>query len=105
MDGSITSSFLEMFGRPARDTGLESERNNEPTGEQRLYLLNSSDIQSKIQQSPLLRKQIMTGAGKRGEVISNIYLTILSRYPTESEKEAVWKIFRRRQDRQERCYG
>ena len=27
-DGSITSSFLEMFGRPPRDTGLESERNN-----------------------------------------------------------------------------
>ena len=27
-DGSISSSFLEMFGRPPRDTGLESERNN-----------------------------------------------------------------------------
>ena len=25
-DGSITSSFLEMFGRPPRDTGLESRR-------------------------------------------------------------------------------
>ena len=24
-DGSISSSFLEMFGRPSRDTGLESE--------------------------------------------------------------------------------
>ena len=27
-DGSITSPFLEMFGRPARDTGLTDERNN-----------------------------------------------------------------------------
>ena len=27
-DGSITSPFLELFGRPPRDTGLESERNN-----------------------------------------------------------------------------
>ncbi|MBN2448139.1 MAG: DUF1553 domain-containing protein, partial [Phycisphaerae bacterium] len=26
-DGSISSQFLEMFGRPSRDTGLESERN------------------------------------------------------------------------------
>jgi len=25
-DGSITSSFLDMFGRSSRDTGLESER-------------------------------------------------------------------------------
>ena len=31
-DGSITSSFLEMFGRPPRDTGLESERNNRTHG-------------------------------------------------------------------------
>ena len=30
-DGSITSSFLELFGRPPRDTGLESERNNRIT--------------------------------------------------------------------------
>ena len=44
-DGSITSSFLEMFGRPPRDTGLESERNNSPTAAQRLHLLNSSHIQ------------------------------------------------------------
>ena len=34
-DGSIGSSFLEMFGRSPRDTGLESERNNRPTAAQR----------------------------------------------------------------------
>jgi len=50
-DGSITSSFLEMFGRPPRDTGLESERNNLPTANQRLHLLNSSHIQRKIEQA------------------------------------------------------
>ena len=54
-DGSITSPFLEMFGRPARDTGLESERNNQPTDAQRLYLLNSSDMQRRIARSPRLR--------------------------------------------------
>ena len=54
-DGSITSSFLEMFGRPPRDTGLESERNNRPTAAQRLHLLNSSHIQRKIEQSPKLQ--------------------------------------------------
>ncbi|HEX2972772.1 MAG TPA: DUF1553 domain-containing protein, partial [Tepidisphaeraceae bacterium] len=53
-DGSITSSFLEMFGRPPRDTGLESERNDRPTAAQRLHLLNSSHIQRKIEQSRLL---------------------------------------------------
>ena len=28
-----------MFGRPARDTGLAAERNNQPTDRQRLHLL------------------------------------------------------------------
>ena len=44
-----------MFGRPPRDTGLESERNNQLTAEQRLHLLNSSHIQLKIQQSAKLQ--------------------------------------------------
>ncbi len=38
-DGSISSSFLNIFGRPARDSGLESERNNRPTAAQELHLL------------------------------------------------------------------
>ena len=49
-DGSITSAFLETFGRPPRDTGLVAERNTRPTAAQRLYLLNSADIQRKLQQ-------------------------------------------------------
>ncbi len=38
-DASITSPFLEKFGRSSRDTGLESDRNNRPTAAQRLHLL------------------------------------------------------------------
>ena len=44
-----------MFGRPPRDTGLESERNNRPTAAQRLHLLNSSHIQRKIEQSRMIQ--------------------------------------------------
>ncbi len=52
-DGSITSPFLELFGRPPRDTGLESERNNRLTADQELHLLNSSHIRRKIEQGLL----------------------------------------------------
>src|SRR6185369_1539661 len=54
-DGSITSSFLETFGRPPRDTGLEAERNNRITAMQRLTLLNSTQIQRKLEQGPKLQ--------------------------------------------------
>jgi hypothetical protein len=92
-DGSITSQFLEMFGRPARDTGLESERNNQPSDFQRLYLLNSNDIKNKIERSPILRQQAQAAKGNLTELIKNIYLTILSRYPTKSETETAEKYF------------
>lgn len=83
-DGSITSTFLETFGRPPRDTGLASERTNRPTAAQRLYLLNSSDIQRRIQQSAKLQALMQTGGDWR-QVIVNLYLAILSRFPTEGE--------------------
>lgn len=91
-DASITSSFLEMFGRSPRDTGLESERNNRPTAEQKLHLLNSSHIQLKIQQSSKLRSLVQPGANPRGPADS-IYLTILSRFPTDEELKVIGAYF------------
>jgi len=87
-DGSITSAFLEMFGRPPRDTGMESERNNRPTPDQRLHLLNSSHIQRKIEQGPRLRA-LMQSRGDPREIVTGLYLTILSRFPTEEELKIV----------------
>jgi len=87
-DGSITSSFLEMFGRPPRDTGLEGERNNRPTAAQRLHLLNSSHIQRKIEQSQMLRYQLQSNKTPR-EMAVGMYLGILSRFPTEEELRGI----------------
>ncbi|MBN1851832.1 MAG: DUF1553 domain-containing protein [Pirellulales bacterium] len=87
-DGSITSSFLEMFGRPPRDTGLVSERNNRPTAEQRLHLLNSTHIRQKIERGDQLNQLIRSGRNQV-EVVRNLYLTILSRFPTEEELQIV----------------
>ena len=92
-DGSITSQFLEMFGRPSRDTGLESERNNQPTDAQRLHLLNSSHVQNKIERSARLNRLIKAAKGNRRMLANMIYLNILSRYPTQAELAAAQKYF------------
>ncbi len=91
-DASITSSFLEKFGRSPRDTGLESERNNRPTAAQRLHLLNSSHIQRKIEQSTRLQS-LLQNKGKPRDTIDGVYLTILSRFPTEEELKTVGAYF------------
>ncbi|MBI1896024.1 MAG: DUF1553 domain-containing protein, partial [Acidobacteria bacterium] len=87
-DGSITSSFLELFGRPPRDTGLESERSNRISAAQRLHLLNSSHLQRKIEQSQKLRALARNAKNPRA-LVSGLYLTILSRYPTQEELRIV----------------
>jgi hypothetical protein len=85
-DASITSPFLEEFGRSPRDTGMESERINRPTAGQQLHLLNSSHIRQKIEQSPKL--QALQYAGGK-DVVVELYLTILSRSPTAEDLQVV----------------
>jgi len=93
-DGSITSPFLEMFGRPARDTGLWSERNNGFTGAQRLHMLNSTDIQTRIERSWKLRALLQGARRNPRRAIQTVYLLILSRQPTPAEVAAVEKYGR-----------
>lgn len=83
-DASITSAFLEMFGRPPRDNGLETERNNRMLAGQRLHLLNSSHIARKIDQGPGL-EWLFASTGNPRAKVTRLYLTIFSRYPTEKE--------------------
>lgn len=87
-DGSITSPFLALFGRSARATGMENERLNKPVPAQWLHLLNSSHIQRKLEQGPKLRAIIDAGR-KPAEVVEELYLTILSRFPTPEEVKNV----------------
>ena len=83
-DGSITSAFLEIFGRPARDSGLESERNNKVSAGQRLHLLNSTHIREKIEKGPKMQ-DLLQSTGDGRQMAETLYLTILSRLPTEEE--------------------
>jgi len=85
-DASITSPFLEEFGRSPRDTGLEAERISRPTAAQQLHLLNSSHIRQKIEQGPKLQALLRSSSK---EVVTELYLTILSRFPMEEDLQIV----------------
>ena len=82
-DGSITSSFLELFGKSPRDTGAADERNANPSPLQKLHMINSSHIRNKIISGPTFKKYYNL---KGDNMAHAIYLDILSRYPTEDEK-------------------
>ena len=101
-DGSISSGFLSLFGRPARDTGLMDERGEDVSAKQRLYLFNSGDIHRKLGRLAMPPRKLACGdvnpyykmtASKR---LEEIYWSILSRPPSEYERRVVNSLWKRR---------
>ncbi len=92
-DRSISSSFLEIFGRPVRNSGLLSERDNGITYSQRLFLLNSSEIHDRVVKSPLLRVILKDAEGNPERIIDGIYMLVLARHPSRKELEIVLKNY------------
>ena len=88
-DGSITTSFLELFGKPSRDTGLDSERVSVPSASQKLHMINSRHIRSKIERSESLRALYSLGGDR---FLNGAYLAILNRWPTPQERADFFKI-------------
>ncbi|MDR1960527.1 MAG: DUF1549 and DUF1553 domain-containing protein [Planctomycetaceae bacterium] len=105
-DTSVTNTFLETFGRTTRDTGLETDRNNNITESQQLFLLNSTEVNTWIQKFVANRRingQVFNGqrSSDRRQLLDDIWLTILSRRPTQAELNLVAEEFRDRTGNQE----
>ncbi len=94
-DPSISSSFLEMFGRATRDSGLESDRNNDVTESQELFLLNSTEINEWSRKFLQRFQDVDRTQQERRTVLDGIWLTILSRYPTSVELQRFVGDFRK----------
>ncbi|MDP4289970.1 MAG: DUF1553 domain-containing protein [Bacteroidota bacterium] len=91
-DGTISTPVLEMFGRPSRDISYESDRNNNLTMKQVLFLLNSAQITDKINKSKKL-KLLTDQSGSREKLISEVYLLVLNRFPLQSETATILTYF------------
>jgi hypothetical protein len=89
VDGSITSSALKQFGRSPRDTGLERERSRDMTADARLALLNSSRIHDQLNRSWKLVNDLARAKSASDRPLDQLYLSLLSRYPTEKERKSV----------------
>lgn len=93
-DGSVTTPFLENFGRPGRDTSLANDRDSKASLSQSLYLLSSDTFAKKIENKRGTLTTLITKHAKDpGTLIDECYLSILNRYPSESEKSKVTRFF------------
>ena len=83
-DATVSSSDLELFGKVSRDVSLESQRNNNITSRQLLYLMNSSALERRIRRSPFLRR-LCENSPSLNKLANEITLRVLSRRATPQE--------------------
>ncbi|WP_232767365.1 DUF1553 domain-containing protein [Geminisphaera colitermitum] len=89
-DASVTTGFLETFGRPARDTSYAYERDLNPSMAQALYLLNSKPLNAKIEKrNGGVAALVKQHAADPAALANELYLALLSRYPTPAERARV----------------
>jgi len=92
-DGGITTTFLSTFGRSKRETPCTCEVKSQPTLSQALSLINGNNITHCIERGKNLRT--WTAEDKEtSKVIRNLYLTSLSREPSDLETAAFAETLR-----------
>jgi hypothetical protein len=95
--------FLDLFGRPERQTSCECERRSDVSLVQALNLLNGSTIADAIADSEgRIAKLILGGASDR-QVIEDLYLASLGRLPEASEMDRAQTYLSGRGGRAERA--
>src|ERR1700730_12164505 len=80
--------FLDVFGRPARESSCECERRSDISMPQALNLMNGRTIGDTIADSKgRVAKLILSGAADRA-IVEELYLASLSRFPTAKEQDS-----------------
>lgn len=90
-DTSVPSYLLDLFGRPARTSVCECEREAEPNLAQVLHIMNGESINRKITTGGSRLERLMTGGKPDAEIIDELFLATLTRHPTERERAGALK--------------
>jgi hypothetical protein len=77
--------FLRLFGQPPRETVCECERSNETTLGQSFELISGRSIDTKLRDPNGRVGKLLAAHKANGEIVTELYLAALNRYPTIQE--------------------
>ena len=97
-DGSISSGVLDSFGRSPRDSGQLAEVKTHVTVSQRQWLMNSNVLYGRL----FNRNRNMLNQFRRDPQarVSELYLSVLSRFPTATERVMIANRLKRAEKEQ-----
>jgi hypothetical protein len=84
-DEQVSSYFLDIFGRPQRQSSCECERTSDANLSQALHLLNSPEIQGKLTADASRAALLAADARPDEEKVSDLYMMFFARQPTPDE--------------------
>ena len=91
-DSQVSTVFLASFGRPERAQTCSCERQDDPTVAQALHLANGETINQKLRSSSSVVESLFESEATDDEVIDRLYLSALSRHPTDSERTKLRRV-------------
>jgi hypothetical protein len=97
-DSKVPHYFLKLFGRPARVSACECERNHEPGVSQVLHLLNSPHIQAKLSHERGTVARLIKLQSNNAGLVDELYLSFFSRLPTSAERQTGIEFLGRQTD-------
>jgi hypothetical protein len=84
--------FLDVFGRPRRETACTCERQQEPTLGQALHLLNGDTVAAKLaDRNGRLQRALAKGVAD-AELLEELFLAAFARLPEEVERERLLAV-------------
>jgi hypothetical protein len=98
-DGELFHPFLKAFGKPARAIECECERDSDATLEQALLFQAGRVIDEKVRSDTGLARRLAATKLSNLELADVLFLSTLSRYPSDHEKQFLMGRFAEATDR------
>ena len=91
-DANYPNYFLRTFGKPKRVSVCECERSPDENLGQALHTLNGDTIAKKIADKNGRLAKLIEAKKEQAEIVEEIFLAALCRYPSDAEKKACQEI-------------
>jgi hypothetical protein len=92
-DGEYKHPFLEAFGRPARALACECERDTSTNFQQALQLVSGQTVADKLHSDRGRAARLAATTLSPAEVVDELFLATLSRFPDSAEREFLLRKF------------
>jgi hypothetical protein len=103
-DEAVPSHFLDVFGRPARNSACECERVDAPALGQTLELVSSKDLQEKLTAKGGYVQKLAGNGKAHADNVRDVFLRVFARPPRPKELAAAVNFLESEKDRKE-AYG